>query len=113
MCKIDSAEFSVEKTVSASAGIQNLLIVASNGGVEVSIDIFYEPSRLGDTRTQLIVSSPVGGDYTCPLFGHCISPKPQGPIIVKAGVASSVAFKNVFGVSATFNCVVVNCIFNG
>lgn len=75
--------------------------------MEVSIDIAFEPSKLGDTRTQLIVSSPVGGDYICPLFGHCIYPKPQGPILIKQGSASSVSFKNVFSANAVFNCVVV------
>ncbi len=75
--------------------------------MEVAVDISYEPSKLGDIRTQLIVSSPAGGDYICPLFGHCISPKPQGPIIIKQGAVSSVAFKNVFGNTAVFNCVVV------
>ncbi|KAI8900319.1 hypothetical protein BC833DRAFT_523632 [Globomyces pollinis-pini] len=102
-CKIESSEFSVEKSVSAPA--------ASSGGVEVSVDVLYEPSRLGDVRTQLLVSSPNGGDYVCPLFGHCVSPKPQGPIIIKPGSISSVSFKNVFSTSATFNCVVDNPAF--
>jgi hydrocephalus-inducing protein len=112
-CRIDSTEFSVEKTVSAPAGIsrKNSNDLAINGGVEVCIDVIYEPSRLGDTRTQLIVSSPVGGDYVCPLFGHCTSPKPQGPIIIKAGTASAVQFKNVFSTNAVFNCTVDNPAF--
>ncbi len=60
--------------------------------------------------TQFIVTSPIGGDYICPLFGHCIAPKPQGPIILKPGSTSAVMFKNVFSTSATFNCVVVSKI---
>jgi hypothetical protein len=98
-CKIESTEFSVEKSVNAPA--------AQNGPVEVSIDVMYEPSRLGDARAQLLVSSPIGGDYICPLFGHCLTPKPQGPIIVKAGNSSSISFKNVFSSATTFNCMVV------
>jgi hypothetical protein len=98
-CKIESSEFSVEKSVIAPA--------AQNGGVEVSIDIIYEPSRLGDAHATLLISSPLGGDYVCPLLGHCLTPKPQGPIIVKAGNSSSVSFRNVFSTLATFNCVVV------
>lgn len=98
-CKIESSEFSIEKNVIAPA--------AQNGGVEVSIDITYEPSRLGDAHATLLVSSPLGGDYVCPLVGHCLTPKPQGPIIVKSGNSSSVSFKNVFSTAATFTCVVV------
>ncbi|KAJ3270503.1 hypothetical protein HDV01_007759 [Terramyces sp. JEL0728] len=103
ICKLDSPEFFVEKGISAPA--------ATNGGVEISIEITYEPSRLGDTRTQLVISSAVGGDYVCPLFGHCTPPKPQGPIVVRPGVASALSFKNVFSTSATFNCVVDNPAF--
>ncbi|KAJ3260794.1 hypothetical protein HK103_007357 [Boothiomyces macroporosus] len=103
VCKLESPEFFVEKSISAPA--------ATNGGVEISVDITYEPSRLGDTRTQLIISSPAGGDYVCPLFGHCTAPKPQGPILIRPGVASVLPFKNVFSTTATFNCVVDNPAF--
>jgi hydrocephalus-inducing protein len=86
-------------------------MLAINGNIEVSIDVIYEPSRLGDTRAQLILSSSIGGDYICPLVGHCLAPKPQGPIIVKSGAPSSVSFKNVFSTSAVFNCIVDNPSF--
>jgi hypothetical protein len=109
-CKIENSEFSVEKTVSAPPGIHSINL-ATNGPVEVSVDIVYEPSRLGDTRAQLIVSSPTAGDYVCPLVGHSLSPKPQGPIVIKQGSNASISFKNVFGTSAVFNCVVDNPSF--
>ncbi|KNC96691.1 uncharacterized protein SPPG_07904 [Spizellomyces punctatus DAOM BR117] len=102
-CKIDSADFFTEKTI--------LVPAATNSGCEVCIDVTYEPSRLGDTRTQLIVSSPTGGDYICPLFGHCISPRPQGPVSIKPGVPASLPFKNIFNSSATFNFIVDNPAF--
>jgi hypothetical protein len=59
----------------------------------------------------LILSSSIGGDYICPLVGHCLAPKPQGPIIVKSGAPSSISFKNVFSTSAVFNCIVDNPSF--
>ena len=71
----------------------------------------YEPSKLGDSRTQLVVTSSVGGDYTCPLYGHCIAPRPQGPIFIKPGTSSTLPFKNVFSTAATFNFVVDNPAF--
>ncbi|KAJ3115022.1 hypothetical protein HDU96_001327 [Phlyctochytrium bullatum] len=103
-CKVDSPDFTVEKSVVAPSAV--------NGGVEVCIDVTYEPSKLGDVRTQLLVSSPSGGDYICPLYGHCIPPRPQGPITIKQGSTASVPFKNVFSTTATFNFVVDNPAFS-
>ncbi|KAJ3036631.1 hypothetical protein HDV00_002527 [Rhizophlyctis rosea] len=98
--RVDHADFVVEKSVSVGSG-----------GVEVTVDVTYEPSKIGDTRTQLVVSSPTGGDYICPLYGHCIAPRPQGPITVKPGTSTSLPFKNVFGNTATFHFVVDNPAF--
>ncbi|KAI9356512.1 hypothetical protein DFJ73DRAFT_958267 [Zopfochytrium polystomum] len=103
-CKIDSPDFTVEKSAVAPS--------ATTGGVEVCIDVTYEPSKLGDVRTQLLVSSSVGGDYLCPLYGHCIAPRPQGPITIKAGSTASVPFKNVFSSTANFSFVVDNVAFS-
>ncbi|KAJ3142605.1 hypothetical protein HK100_000034 [Physocladia obscura] len=100
LCRIDSADFFVEKAANAPSAL--------NGGIEVCVDVTYEPSKLGDIRTQLIVSSPVGGDYICPLYGHCTTPRPQGPITIKPGASASVSFKNVFTAPASFSFVVVS-----
>ncbi|KAH6569465.1 hypothetical protein BASA62_004836 [Batrachochytrium salamandrivorans] len=102
-CRIDSPEFLVEKSISVPA--------ATTGGVETSIDITYEASKLGDTRSQLVISSLIGGDYIYPLSAHCAAPRPQGPIIVRPGAASTLLFKNVLNTSATFNFVVDNSAF--
>ncbi|KAJ3159463.1 hypothetical protein HDU86_001781 [Geranomyces michiganensis] len=104
-CRLDSADFTVEKTVLAPAS-------STTSGVEVSLDVTYEPSRLGDTRTQLVLSSTTGGDYVCPLSGHCTMPKPQGPISVKPGTPSLVPFRNVFNTSAAFTFSVDNPSFS-
>jgi hypothetical protein len=58
-----------------------------------------------------MVSSSSGGDYICPLYGHCIPPRPQGPITIKVGSSASVPFKNVFAQAAIFNFVVVGSSF--
>ncbi|ORY39534.1 hypothetical protein BCR33DRAFT_853320, partial [Rhizoclosmatium globosum] len=103
-CRIDSPDFSVEKSVMAPS--------ASVGGVEVCVDVTYEPSKLGDVRTQLLISSTSGGDYVCPLYGHCTTPRPQGPITIKVGATASVSFKNVFTTPASFSFVVDNPAFS-
>jgi hydrocephalus-inducing protein len=49
----------------------------SSSGTEVSVDVTYEPSKIGEARATLFVSSEAGGEYTFPLFGTSIAPKPQ------------------------------------
>lgn len=53
------------------------------GGVEVEVEIGFEPHATGEAlRDTLVVSHPAGGDYLVPLIGRCGPPKPQGPISV-------------------------------
>ena len=61
---------------------------------------------------MLTVNSTVGGDYTFPLFGTCISPKPQGPYVVRAGSTASVTFRNVFAHTMAFIFQVDNPLFH-
>nr|XP_032813560.1 hydrocephalus-inducing protein homolog isoform X3 [Petromyzon marinus] len=103
-CKITSGEFHVEKTVTAAPG--------AAGGTEVSVDVLYEPSHLGDTRALLTLSSPQGGEYTIPLVGVCSAPRPQGPFTVRAGSSVSVPFKNVFAQTASFMAAVDSPAFS-
>ena len=58
--------------------------------------MLFRSSQLGDVRGTLIITSPVGGDYTIPLFGHAVAPQPQGPFVIKAGASAAIPFKNVF-----------------
>lgn len=92
--QVDNADFHVEKTVAAAP--------ASTDGTEVALEVTFEPSRLGEQRATLIVSSPIGGEYTFPLVGTCTPPKPQGPYIIKAGATSAINFRNVFSNTTTF-----------
>jgi hydrocephalus-inducing protein len=123
ICKIDSPDFFVEKSIFApscckfqdylllSVFQSNIFFIVNSSGIEVAVEVQYEPSKLGDVRTQLIVSSTSGGDYVCPLYGHCMSPRPQGPITIKPGIPATVPFKNVFSSQATYNFIVVNSLF--
>lgn len=93
-CKSDSPDFMVDKSIIAAS--------ASSGGSEVSVDITFEPANLGDTTATLMLSSTSGGEYTFPLFGHCLPPKPQGPYTVKAGSTAMIPFKNIFSQTTSF-----------
>ena len=66
---MDNTDFHVDKTVVAAPG--------SSSGTEVAMEVNYEPSHIGESRALLTVASPIGGEYTFPLFGTCIPPKPQ------------------------------------
>ena len=60
----------MDKSVTAAA--------ASQGSpTDVTVDVTFEPSSVGDTRAVLLVSSSAGGDYMFPLTGVCLPPKPQ------------------------------------
>ncbi|XP_015224105.2 hydrocephalus-inducing protein homolog isoform X3 [Lepisosteus oculatus] len=102
-CKIDSPDFTVEKNVNAAPGFQ--------GGMEVSVEVYFEPSQLGETRGLLTLSSAFGGEYFFPLFGTCTLPKAQGPFTIRAGSNVSIPFKNVFQQTTAFSFQVDNPAF--
>lgn len=101
--QVDSTEFLVERSVNAAS--------AASGGSEVSVDVTFEPSRLGESRANLVVSSGSGGEYVFPIFGHCLPPKPQGPHTIKAGGFTQIPFKNIFSQTTTFTFHVDNPVF--
>uniref|UniRef100_A0A803TF57 HYDIN axonemal central pair apparatus protein n=1 Tax=Anolis carolinensis TaxID=28377 RepID=A0A803TF57_ANOCA len=101
--KIDCPDFHVDKVVNAPAG--------SQGGSEVGVEVTFEPCQLGESQGTLALSSPIGGDYVIPLCGTCVPPRPQGPIQIKAGTATTIPFKNVFLQSMSFTYLVEHPAF--
>ena len=93
--QVDNSDFHVDRSVQASSA-------GAGGGVEVGVDVQFEPGQLGDTKSILSISSPIGGEYLVPLFGHCLPPKPQGPFSIRAGSSINIPFKNVLSRSAQF-----------
>lgn len=102
--QIDSGEFSCERNITAAPA-------SSGSGTEVTIDITYEPMHLGESRGVLSVVSPIGGEYSFPLQGHCTPPKPQGPFVVRNKSAVSIPFKNVFPATTVFSFQVCTMFF--
>lgn len=90
------------------------LTVASAGssGTEATVEVTFEPSHLGDTKGNLSITSQTGGDYTIPLIGHCLVPKPQGPYSIKNGLNITIPFKNVFTQPTHFTFTVDNPVFS-
>lgn len=100
----DSPDFHTEKVINAAPGAQ--------GGTEVSVEVYFEPSHLGETKGLLILSSLTGGEYIIPLFGTALPPKPQGPYMIRAGYNIVIPFKNVFYQPVTFSYIVENPAFS-
>ena len=46
-------------------------------GVEVLVNVKYEPFTIGETRAILKLTSPEGMEYTCLLLGKTTAPLPQ------------------------------------
>lgn len=102
VCKVDHPEFTVEKSITVAG--------APPGGTEVSVDVVYEPSKLGDISTTLTAMSSDGGEYTCTLYGHCAPPQPQGPINLKGGTPATVTVYNPFNKGSQFLVNVDNSV---
>lgn len=103
--KLDNADFKIDKSITAAPSQQP-------SGIEVSFDITYEPTNLVDSKCNLTLSSPTGGDYIIPLIGTCLQPKPQGPFIIKANSNTSISFKNVFLTPLTYTFAIDNPLFH-
>ena len=92
---IDSAEFTAIANISTPAAVKT--------GTEAVFEVTFEPSKLGEVKATLTLSSQTGGDYIWPLYGECAPPKPAGPFVVKSGQRASIAFKNVLPMAETYN----------
>ena len=96
---VDNTDFHVDKSVTAS-------------GTEVLVDVTFEPSHLGDSQATLFLTSSSGGDYTIPLVGHCLPPRPEGPFTIKAGQTINIPFKNVFPQTMQYTYSVNSPVFS-
>lgn len=101
--QVDNNNFLVERAVSALA--------AGPGGTALSTDVTFEPQWLGESEGTVTLTSSIGGEYQFPVRGMCVQPKPQGPYQIKAGVTTTIPFKNVFAKSAMFHFTLDNPLF--
>lgn len=56
----------------------------SEDGTELSVNVKFDPSKIGESRAVLKLSSEVAGDYTCLLQGQAVGPQPKGPFKVSS-----------------------------
>lgn len=100
LLQTDCPDFTVDKSVVVSPGFQ--------AGSEASVEVSFEPHRLGEVRGQLNLSSGSGGEYIFPLQGICLPPKAQGPFSIRAGRNVTIPFKNIFLQTTAFSYQVNN-----
>jgi len=81
-------------------------------GIEVGVDIRFQPSIMNEVRALLVLSSPDGGEYKSLLVGYTQPPQPQGPIVVGAGKAAPIEFRNPFDAVTEFTFQVDNPSFS-
>ncbi|TPP57522.1 Hydrocephalus-inducing protein [Fasciola gigantica] len=84
LTKLDNSDFQCDRQVNAAPG------------VEVNLEVTFEPTVVGTRFSQLIVTSLHAGDYVFPLQGLAIEPRPQGPIVIRAGETMHITIRNVF-----------------
>lgn len=64
-------------------------------GVDLQINIKYEPFTIGDSRGILKLTCAEGLEYNCLLYGRSSAPQPQGPIKCPTGAKPvGIDFKN-------------------
>jgi len=49
-------------------------------GVEVEVEVTFDPDIIGECNAKILVTSPEGIEYTCILNGHGLASRPQGPL---------------------------------
>jgi hypothetical protein len=91
-CKVTGTDFTLENGAKVSAPA----CPPGGEGVEVMVELRYEPSALGPVQETVTFSNAEGGKYDLSLEGFCDPPKPQGPVVCKANAAGAVKFKNVY-----------------
>lgn len=64
-------------------------------GLEVSINVRFQPSSLGEIRALLVMKSDIG-EHKALLVGYSQPPQPQGPVDIPKGKPTNVDFQNPF-----------------
>jgi hydrocephalus-inducing protein len=84
---------------------------ATDKGSEVSLNIRYQPSGLGECLAKLVITAPGGGEYQASLTGYAQPPQPQGPFTVVGGKPTMIKFRNPFLAATEFAMHVDNVAF--
>eukprot|EP00961_Rhodomonas_salina_P055322 743361-Rhodomonas_salina.1 len=101
-CSTDNPVFAVKSGSSVSAPAAD----DAEKGVEVEVEVSFEPDLIGESTAKLAVKSDDGGEYVCILNGYGQPPTPQGPFEVSGTL--KLDFKNPFSTPKSFTVAVDN-----
>jgi hydrocephalus-inducing protein len=93
------------------ASVQAPAAAADSDGVEVAVQVRYDPVAVGDSREVLLATSPIGGDFRILLIGSCSAPKPLGPVAVASSAGATIQFRNPSDAPQDFTFSVDNAAF--
>ena len=80
-------------------------------GLDVRVQIKFEPEALGNLSDTLVIDGGAAGEYRCTLLGVCKRPQPQGPFVIAKNGSREITFRNVFGDAREFSFTVDNAAF--
>lgn len=83
----------------------------SKDGVEVPLNIKFEPSGMSESKALMTVSSTEGGTYQYYLIGQTVNPQPKGPFKNTGKGGISIDFKNPFYEATEFMVRIDNPAF--
>lgn len=98
----DESKFSPFSRIANSSSIK-VQGCSRSEGTEVTVDMLYEPSTVGDDRQTIEIVSQTAGVYIFPIVGTCLPPRRQGPFAVRTNQTTPITFKNVFNEAMTIN----------
>ena len=82
----------------------------SKEGIEVSVNIKFEPSGMNESKALMVISSVEGGTYQYYLVGQTMNPQPKGPF-KSQGKGIQIDFKNPFYEATEFMVRIDNPCF--
>ena len=80
-------------------------------GVEVSLDVVFEPEAVGSVKAELRVSSPEGGLFVWPVHCVCEPARPRGPFPIPKAAPVPIDIKNVLREDKDFTLTTDNPSF--
>lgn len=99
-----TAKLESQQAFTAQSVVQSPAVSSWDGAV-IELPIEFEPTALGEHRTQLTFSSKEWGVYRFELLGVCHPPAPQGPLVLATGASTTITFKNIFGEAQEYKLV--------
>eukprot|EP00830_Metopus_es_P004011 TRINITY_DN13708_c0_g1_i2.p1 TRINITY_DN13708_c0_g1~~TRINITY_DN13708_c0_g1_i2.p1 ORF type:complete len:852 (-),score=171.11 TRINITY_DN13708_c0_g1_i2:10-2565(-) len=75
----------------------------SHLGIELSVNVKYEPNNIGESRAIMLITNPEGVEYSCLLYGNGTAPQPQSITKIMHTKTVNIEFKNPLSEKCEFS----------